>query len=436
MTWQNWARTVRFEPAEIVRPRDDAEVAAVVKAAAAAGRRVKAVGAGHSFTSVAATDGVQVRLDHLRGLRSLRPDGVRGARATVGAGTTIHELNALLAAHGYGLTNMGDIDVQTVSGAIATGTHGTGRGSASLSAAVTDLRMVLPDGTLIDVGRHDDGSGAELFHAARLGLGALGIVTAVTFRVEPAFTLRAVTEPARLDDVLDNVPYLAADEEHCEFYWLPFTGAVQLKRNRRTTDRPSRRGRVASWLANEVVENAGVAAVQRLSRAAPQATPMLNRAASRLIGRRTYVDDAPAVFTSSRRVRFHEMEYALPLAAAAPALRELRDLTARGPWRIAFPVEVRFAPADDVWLSPAYGRDTVYVAVHAYPRTAYSGWFTAVERLWTSYSGRPHWGKLHTMDAGYVRDQYDRIGAFLAVRDEVDPHRTMANGYLDRVLGR
>lgn len=436
MTWQNWARTVRFEPAEIVRPRDDAEVAAVVKAASAAGRRVKAVGAGHSFTSVAATDGVQVRLDHLRGLRSLQPDGARGARATVGAGTTIHELNALLAAHGYGLTNMGDIDVQTVSGAIATGTHGTGRGSASLSAAVTDLRMVLPDGTLIDVGRHDGRPGAELFHAARLGLGALGIVTAVTFRVEPAFTLRAVTEPASLDDVLDNVPYLAADEEHCEFYWLPFTGTVQLKRNRRTTDRPSRRGRVASWLANEVVENAGVAAVQRLSRAAPQATPMLNRAASRLIGRRTYVDDAPAVFTSSRRVRFHEMEYALPLAAAAPALRELRDLTARGPWRIAFPVEVRFAPADDVWLSPAYGRDTVYIAVHAYPRTSYSGWFAAVEQLWTSYSGRPHWGKLHTKDAGYVRDQYDRMGAFLAVRDEVDPHRTMANGYLERVLGR
>ena len=436
MRWQNWARTVRCQPAEVVRPRDDDEVVSVVKAAAAAGRRIKATGAGHSFTSIAATDGVQVRLDHLRGLRRLQPDGLDGALATVSAGTTIHELNALLAAYGYGLTNMGDIDVQTVAGAVSTGTHGTGRSAASLSAAVTGLRMVLPDGTLVDVGRHDDRPGADLFHAARLGLGAVGIVTAVTFRVEPAFRLRAVTEPARLDDVLERLTYLATEEEHCEFYWLPFTGTVQLKRQRRTTDRPSRPGRIASWLANEVVENAGVAAVQRLSRAAPQTTPALNRAASRLIGRRSSVDAAPAVFTSSRRVRFHEMEYALPLAAAVPALRELRELTARGPWRIAFPVEVRFAPADDVWLSPAYGRDTVYIAVHAYPRTAYAGWFEAVERLWTSYSGRPHWGKLHTKGTEYLRDQYALMGEFVTVRDNVDPDRTMANGYLDRVLGR
>ncbi|PSL03715.1 FAD-linked oxidoreductase [Haloactinopolyspora alba] len=435
MTWRNWARTVHCDPRRVVRPADADEVAAVVADAARRNLRVKAAGAGHSFTPVAATDGVLVLLDRLRGLLALEPAADGGAEATVAAGTTIRELNDALAVRGYGLRNMGDVAVQTVAGAVSTGTHGTGRASAALAAAVRRVRMVLPDGSLADVAADDHGDGADLFHAARLGLGALGVITAVTFHVEPAFRLRAVQERAGLDDVLDAFHDLAADEEHVEFYWLPFTDAVQLKRNRRTDERPTRTGRLSARLSNEVVENAGVALTQRLSRAVPRVTPAVNRAAARLIGRRSSVDDAPAVFTSTRRVRFHEMEYALPRAAAVPALRELRELTAGGPWRIAFPVEVRTAPADDVWLSPAHARDTVYVATHAYPGTDYRGWFDAAERLWTSYAGRPHWGKLHTRDITYLSDHYDRLHDFRAVRDRVDPERIMTNQYLDRVLG-
>lgn len=431
MTWQNWARTVRVRPRMIARPADESELAHVISQASARGMRVKAVGSGHSFTAAAATEGVLVRTDELRGLQSLERDHEGRTHATVGAGTTIHELNTRLAAYGFGLTNMGDVAAQTVSGAISTGTHGTGRANAALSAAVTGLRIALPDGSLADVNAERD---SELYHAARLGLGALGVLTAVTFRIEPTFRLRAFEQPAHADDVLDRFHALVEAEDHVEFYWLPFTNAVQLKRHRRTGEAPSRH--IGARLSNEVVENAAVATVQRITRAAPPVTPRMNRLAARLIGRRTYVGSAPAVLTSTRRVRFHEMEYALPRAAAVPALRELQDLTARGPWRIAFPVEVRVAPADDVWLSPAYGRDTVYIAIHAYPGTNYRGWFQEVERLWTSYSGRPHWGKLHTRDLSYLRERYERMDDFLRVRDHVDPRRTMTNLYLDRVLGR
>ncbi|RIQ32132.1 D-arabinono-1,4-lactone oxidase [Jiangella rhizosphaerae] len=430
MLWQNWARTVQARPVRVERPASADEAAAVLTAAACDGLRVKPVGAGHSFTPIAATDGVQVRLDGLSGLLSLDTDA---RTATVGAGTRLHELNALLTERGYGLTNMGDIAVQTVSGAIATGTHGSGRASASLSEQVVALEIVLPDGSVRRVSAADTGDDGDLFQAARLGLGALGIVTSVTFRIEPAFTLRSTVERTTLDAVVERLPDLEA-EDHCDLYWLPFTDAVQLTVNRRTGEPAAPPHPVASWWSGDVIENAGVALVQRVTRAAPKLTPSVNAVAARLIGDRTFVDLAPKVFTSTRRVRFHEMEYALPRSAAAGALRALRDLTARGPWRVAFPVEIRLAPADDVWLSPAYGRDTVYVATHAYPRTDYTGWFSAVEKLWTEYGGRPHWGKLHTRDSGYLRDQYRQMGSFRAVRDRVDPGRIMANAYLDRIL--
>ncbi|TDD96760.1 D-arabinono-1,4-lactone oxidase [Jiangella asiatica] len=435
MTWRNWARTVEARPQRVERPASAAEVAEVLARAAHDGLRVRPVGAGHSFTPIAATDGVQVRLDRLSGLISLDAATAEGApaTATVAAGTPLHELNTALAARGYSLTNMGDIAAQTVAGAVSTGTHGSGRVTASLSDQVTAVRLALPDGTLADVSSEDTSDDGDLFQAARLGLGALGVLTAVTLRVEPAFTLRATERPSTLDEVLERFDELAG-EDHCDLHWLPFTGAVQLKVNRRTGEPSAPRNPVAAWWSGELVENAGVALVQRITRAAPKSTPAVNRTAARLIRRSSYVDAAPNVFTSTRRVRFHEMEYALPRAAAVAALRELRDLTARGPWRIAFPVQVRLAPADDVWLSPAYGRDTVYVATHAYPRTDYRGWFDAVERLWVSYGGRPHWGKLHTRDSRYLRDQYSRMDAFRAVRDRVDPGRTMANEHLDRLL--
>jgi L-gulono-1,4-lactone dehydrogenase len=431
--WRNWARTVEATPSAVVTPRDPADVAAVLARAAEAGITVKPVGSGHSFTAIAATDGIQVRLDALTGLLGIDVDQATGrGTATFGAGTPLHAVNAALAARGLGLANMGDIAAQTVSGAISTGTHGTGRDIAGLAAQVAGLQLALPDGTIADVSPDHD---PDLFAAARLGLGALGVITAVTLRVEPGFLLHAVEEPSTFEEVVEGFDDLAA-EQHAEFYWLPFTDAVQLKRNRRHEGPERPLGRLRSWWAQDVVENAGLAVVQRLTRTAPKLTPPVNRAAARLVTRRDYIDAAPAVYTTVRRVRFHEMEYALPREAAVPALRRFRELTVNGPWRIAFPVEVRLAPADDVWLSTAYGRDTVYVATHAYPRTEYRGWFDAVEALWAEFGGRPHWGKLHTRDVAYLTAAYPRMTDFLAVRDRVDPTRTMANAYLDHVIGR
>jgi L-gulono-1,4-lactone dehydrogenase len=429
--WTNWAQTVACRPTRIESPSDPAEVIGVLTRARRDGLPVRPVGSGHSFTPIAATDGVQVRLDRLTGLirTDFVPDSGSGT-ATVAAGTTLRDLNAELARLGLGLTNMGDIDVQTVSGALATGTHGTGRDSAGLSAQAVGLEIALPDGALV---RCTADREPELFQAARLGLGALGVVTSLTFQVEQAFLLHAVEEPGRLDDVLERFDEYAATD-HFDLYWFPFTDSVQVKRHRRTGDPRRPLSRASSWWV-DAGENVGIELIQRITRAAPRYTPILNRLAGRLISRRDYIDAAPSVFIRARRLQWHEMEYALPRGVAVAAIREFRRLTTQGPWRIAFPVEIRLAPADDVWLSPAYGRDTVYIACHAYSRTDYLGWFAASEKLFVSYGGRPHWGKLHTRAAGYLQQVYPRMADFRDVRNRVDPDRLMSNDHLRHILG-
>ncbi len=426
LMWRNWAGNQSMSPAAVTHPASVEEVARVVKEAAAAGRRVKAIGSGHSFTGIGLTDGVLVRLDRLD--RLLAADAATG-RVVVQGGLPLHRLNALLAQHGLGLTNMGDVDVQTVSGAISTGTHGTGRDSGALATQLLALELVLADGSVLTCSPEEN---PDVFAAARVSLGALGIVTSVTLQAEKAFLLTADERPMRMDAVLEDFDRHVADNEHFELYWFPGTRTALTKRNNRATT-PAPLGRVRALLEDEVLANGVFGATCWASRRAPRMVPALNRLASRALSPRTYTDAAPRVFTSSRRVRFVEMEYAIPRAAVVDVLRALQRLPeAQG---ISFPVEVRVAPADDVPLSTAYGRDTAYVAVHVFRGDPYSAYFDAVEALMGSVGGRPHWGKLHTLEAAQLRELYPRFDEFVALRDRLDPERRLANAYLDRVLG-
>jgi len=228
-TWQNWAGNQAMSPAQISHPSSSDEISQAIKAAGAAGRRVKAIGSGHSFTSIGLTDGVLLQLD--RDDRLLAVDAST-RQVTVEAGLPMHRLNALLSEHGLGLTNMGDIDVQTVSGAISTGTHGTGRSSGSIAHQVVALELVLADGSVVSCSRTER---PELFEMARVGLGALGVLSTVTFQAEPAFALRADERPMPLADVLDGFEELVAANEHFEFYWFPHTRVALTKRNNRTS---------------------------------------------------------------------------------------------------------------------------------------------------------------------------------------------------------
>jgi FAD-linked oxidoreductase len=429
--WHNWTADHQAVPARVELPRDVTEVVAAVKSAAADGLRVRMAGGGHSFTGAAVTDGVLLLPTALSGLT--RVDTV-ARTATVRAGTRLHDLHAMLWAHDLAMENLGDIDRQTLAGAIATGTHGTGLRYGGLASQVTALELVLADGSVVTCSRDER---PDLFSAATVGLGAYGVVTAVTLRCEPAFGLRAVEEPAGLDELLDGrFAQLCEDEEHVEFYWFPHTLDCLLKRNNRVPAgealRPEKRW--AAVLNDEVLSNAAFGAVCRVGHRVPRLIPPANRVSAKALGTRTYSDRSYRVFCSRRRVKFREMEYALPRGEIAGALREVAALVERRGWRISFPVEVRVSAADGRWLSTAHGRETGYIAVHQYLRTPYRDYFEAVESIMLAAGGRPHWGKLHTLDAAALASRYPRFGDAVRLRAELDPEGRFTNPYLERVL--
>ncbi|WP_405805583.1 FAD-binding protein [Streptomyces sp. NBC_00210] len=428
-TWRNWAGNVTARPAREVSPASTEELADAVRKAAEDGLKVKAVGTGHSFTASAATDGVLIRPDLLTGIREIDRTAMT---VTVEAGTPLKRLNAALAREGLSLTNMGDIMEQTVAGATSTGTHGTGRDSASIAAQIRALELVTADGSVLTCSEKEN---PDVFAAARIGLGALGVVTAITLAVEPVFLLSAREEPMAFDKVTAEFDALFAENEHFEFYWFPHTGNCNTKRNNRSAGPAAPPGRIGGWIEDELLSNGVFQLACSLGRAVPAAVPTIAKISSRALSARSYTDIPYKVFTSPRRVRFVEMEYALPREAAVGALREVKAMIERSPLRVSFPVEVRTAPADDIALSTASGRESAYIAVHLYRGTPYQSYFTAVERIMTAHGGRPHWGKVHTRDAAYFAEVYPRFGEFTALRDRLDPERLFGNDYLRRVLG-
>jgi FAD-linked oxidoreductase len=436
--WRNWSGTTQVRAARFWRPRDVAEVVRAVRWAGRQGLRVRAVGGGHSFTDCAATDGVLLNLDALAAVEQVTPQPDGTAHVTVGAGIRLHALNRELAARGLAMANLGDIDRQSIAGAISTGTHGTGMRVGGLATQVVGVRLVTADG---EVREADAARDPELFEAARLGLGALGVLVAVTLRVVPAFRLRAREQVLDLDDVLDRLEGpdgWVATTDHVDMYWFPYTRRALVKRNDRLAPEqeaepplsPARR-----WLEDELLANGVFELTNRLAAAVPATVPTINAVAARLLSDRTYAAPSADVFISPRRVVFREMEYAVPIGALRDVVAEVDGWLARTREPVPFPVEIRFAGADDVWLSTAHGRDTAYVAVHQYHRMPHERYFDAVEQIVAAVDGRPHWGKLHGLGVDRLARLYPRLGDVQKVRAAVDPDGRFANAYVDRVLG-
>src|ERR687897_1165766 len=322
-SWTNWGGNQACAPARIARPTSEAELVDLVKAAAAAGQRVKAVGAGHSFTSIACTDGVLVDMAGYGQVLGVEPAPAdRPAQVTVEAGIKLHRLSDELDARGLALQNMGDSNRQSISGATQTGTHGTGLRFGSLSTQVTAMRLVTADGSVLDLSAERD---PDTFDAARVGLGALGIVSTVTLACPPAFRLHAIEEPAPVDDVLRDLDDLVAANDHFEFYWVPHTRWALTKRNRRT-DEPARpRTRVREWVDDVALNNYAFGVLCRIGRWRPSLIPRLAKVIPNA-GRLDYVDRSDRVFTSPRRGRFWGMGYRVPREALPEALNRGRRL--------------------------------------------------------------------------------------------------------------
>jgi len=430
--WQNWCGLEHARPDEVLAPADTGAVVEAVRRAREDGRTVRMVGSGHSFTGIGRPGDVMLRPDALTGIVAVDRAAMT---VTARAGTRLADLNLGLERLGLSLHNMGDVAEQTLAGAVSTGTHGSGGVAAGLAAQLAGLELVTGTGRVL---RADAAENPDVLDLARVGLGALGVLTTLTFRVEPLFVLEARERRAGWDELWESWDDLVADNHHVDAHWIPHTEHLQLKTNNRLAVSVGDVEPLAGWrrrLEVELLENTVLGAVMGVQDRLPAQGPRLNRAVAALVGERGYSDVAHRVFVRSRRIRFKEMEYAVPAGAARSVAAEVRRRMDASDWGIFFPLEIRHARADDVPLSTAYGRDTVYFAFHTTLRSDHRPYFAAMEEVVRAHDGRPHWGKLHQRSAEDLAPAYERWDDVMALRDRLDPDRVFTNDHLRRVLG-
>ncbi|HEX7302003.1 D-arabinono-1,4-lactone oxidase [Lentzea sp.] len=425
--WTNWAKTASCTPTSVVHPSSTDEIAAAVSS----GSRVRARGSGHSFNDIAVAPETALDLDRWTGI--VRADTESGL-VTVRSGTPLHAFNADLHRLGLAMPNLGDIDAQTVAGAVSTSTHGTGAKLGVLATAIESLELVLANGDVVTCSRTER---PDLFNAARVGLGALGVISTLTLRCVPSFVLQASEAPGRLDAVLEQFDDLCAVEDHVEFHWFTHSDRVILKRNNRITEPARPLSKLRQKWEYEVMENAAFGVVTKVAKSFPRHTKRLNEFCGAMISERSYSDYSHNVFVTPRRVRFVETEFSIPRETLLDVIGELRAVADKLGERdhLIVPCEVRVAQADDIWLSTANGRDTAYISMHQALGMQYKTFFDAYASIAKQVGGRPHWGKMHDLTAEDLRPLYPHFDDFLRVRNEVDPNRTFTNNYLDRVLG-
>jgi FAD-linked oxidoreductase len=427
--WRNWAGDQQCVPAAVERPGSRDELRAVVDRARASGLTVRVAASGHSFTDIACTDGLMLRLERMN--RVLDVDSDSGL-VKVEAGIVLHQLSEQLERHGLAMENLGDIDVQTLAGAISTGTHGTGIHLRNISAQVEAMELVLADGSVLECSRDSD---PETLRAARVGLGALGVIASVTLRCVPAFTLNRHDHPLPLAETIDRIDELVAANDHFEFYTWPYGGVGLLRETTRHDGPPEPWSRVKSWWEETFLENRALSAVSRAGRRFPSQIPRLNRGISRVLSGSRKIDRSDHVFSTKRRVRFTEMEYGIPRPAGMEALQRVLEVIDQRRFAVGFPIEVRFVAPDDAYLSPSHERETCYIAVHMFQGMSWEPYFRAVEAIMDTYGGRPHWGKRHFQSATTLAPRYPEWDRFQYVRAQLDPDGVFSGEYTDRVLG-
>lgn len=427
--WANWAGDQRCRPTEIVHPATREQLVEAVAGARAAGRTVKVRGSGHSFTEAALTDGVMIDLGALNRVLEADPDT---GLVRVQGGITVRELNLELHRRGLAMPNLGDIDKQTISGATSTATHGTGAALQNISAQIRSVELVTGSGEVVELSPESDSLGLL---AARVGIGALGAISAVTLQTVPAFALHRVDEPLPLDQVLGSIDALAASNDHFEFFVFPYTTkALTIRRNR--TEQPLRpRSKLNVAINERFLQNRLGNWLFSLTSRRPSLIPRLTTISALVLSEGDYIDHSFRIFSSEREIRFTEMEWAIPRADGPEAVRRVLDWIASNRYPVAFPIECRIVAQDDALLSPSHGRDTFYIAIHQYRGMEWRPYFEAVQEIMGSYGGRPHWGKRHTLGKDVLAERYPRFDEFLAVRDRLDPERVFANDYTRRCLG-
>jgi L-gulono-1,4-lactone dehydrogenase len=427
-TWTNWSRTVRCEPSHCAHPVTLEQIQAEVVRVSEDGERLRVIGSGHSFSPLCWTDDNHMALDRFTGIESA---DLERRRVWVRAGTRLQRLTESLAARGLALENAPDYDQQTLAGALATGSHGTGAAFGNLASLVTGLRLVRADGTVCTLTPDTE---PDAFHAAAVSLGALGVVSHVELQCVDDYRLMVSSQSATLGETLQRLPDLRRDHRNSEFFWFPYTDSVVLRRADVTREQPTRLSPVRRQLRRGV-DRAVFTSMSQAARKAPRMAEQFGKVASRLVAGRSDVLSARNAYTLRRRNRFQQLEFALPVEHLEPVLRALDQIIKGQDFRVHFPIEVRFVAADAHWLSPHYGRDSACVTVPAYTDVDFRDYFAPIAELMERHDGRPHWGMVHNLTADTLRRLYPRFDDFCALRQSYDPRGLFLNPHLAAIFG-
>lgn len=429
-TLRTWSGAVRWTPQQVLRPTSQDGVLAALRAARSRGCSLRVIGGAHSFFALVATDGLLLSLDGWQGLVTADP---ATGLVTLRGGTRLWMIAELLAPYGLGLSVMGDIDRQSIAGAIQTGTHGTGARFTGFAGMVRALCLALPDGSVVDTSPDRN---PALFEAARLGLGTIGVILEVTLQCVPAYRLELVESTEPLEATTSSFRSESEVADHHEFFWFPRTERATVRTMHRlpATAPRERPARAIELLQQELLGNGAWELLCRSAAVLPALSRPVAEVASRVFAGARIVDDSAAVHAAPRRVRFQESEWALPAERFEEAFAALRARFEAESVRVTFPLEVRRAAADDVWLSTAHEQDTVYIAAHRYHAEEAGPYLLLVQRTLAAFGARPHWGKLHWLGARELSRLYPRFEDFRAVRRAADPDGLLMTPYLRHLL--
>lgn len=425
--WKNWSETVVCEPEKIQYPTSISAVQAIVKTCLEHGKKLRVIGAGHSFTPLVATSEVLVSVDRIHGIESIDE---AGQLVNVWAGTSLKHLGALLHECDYAMENLGDINHQTIAGAISTGTHGTGADYGSLSTQIRMLTVVTANGDIMEISPSQN---PAYFQAFRISIGMLGIIVKVQLKVVKQQQLTKKSYSLSFNTCLRQLDSLRAQNRHAEFYWFPHTHTTQVKTVNLAYEH-RQHAKKGSAFNEIVVENGALWALSEISRLEPRLAKNVSKACALGIPTATTTGPSHQIFVTPRLIKFREMEYSVPYEEMASVLRDIRHVIEKKKIRVHFPIECRYVKSDDIWLSPAYYRDAAYIAIHMYKGMAFQPYFDAIEEVFTYYNGRPHWGKMHSLSSESLSTVYPKWDDFLRVRQELDHEGLFLNGYLQKLF--
>lgn len=425
-TWNNWSQSVESKPEKMLYPATIDEVSELVKEAARLRKKVRVVGAGHSFTRLAQTDEWLVSLDLLSGIVELDE---KQMTVTAFGGTRLFQIGEELGRLGFAQENLGDINVQSIAGAISTGTHGTGMGFGNVSSQVLEITLVTAAGEVMTI---SEAMNESYFKASLVSLGSLGIIVKVKLRIIKAPIYEYKSEKVHFSKLMEDLDFYIDSNRHFECYLFPFSDLVQTKTMNITNQAPQRL--TFHHLGNLIVENYLFYLLSEMCRWFPKTTQFISRLSSKAVSSTSIAAHSYELFATPRKVKFNEIEYCIPVEHMKAALQEIRDCIERKQYEVHFPIECRTVKADDIWLSPSYQRNSAYIAFHMYKGMPYEEYFRDMEAIMQKYEGRPHWGKMHKREHPELVAMYPRFADFLKVRKELDPDGMFLNEYLQELF--